>query len=238
MSQTNGNEKVPTPLQLEAIEKETKAFECPNCHIHLQFRLSVKVVGVQESLTAEENAARDGRPLTPKATKDPLAEKANPPMGDKRPGLLRLVEYYRDIGILAAFEQVAADLHSHQLPKDMGGFFLTWMRTSVRANLIPKLALRRLINEFDDGMIEVWHSQLIAAVVSDGRLRCFVPMHLLRGETIRAGGGSKTSLRTSATEERLDNWIRTKHGYVLGGGAMFQEMQKQAKGNFELTVKS
>lgn len=224
---------VKTPLQLEQIEKETRGFTCPNCNHHWQFRVQVKVVGVQPTLSGEEVAARDGRPLTPKKTVDDKATDANPPMGVNRPQLVRLAQYYKEVGILPAFEQVASELLSHQIPNDMGKFFLTWLTTTVPATLIPKLALRRLINEFGAGQIGVYHAQGIAAVVSDGQLRCFVPMHLLRGEIIRAGNGSNTKLRTLATEERLDSWIRTKHGYVYGHGMLFSEMKKQARGSFD-----
>lgn len=227
------SEEPKTPQQVEAIEKETRGFECPGCGQHWQFRVAVKVLGIQPTPTAEEVAERDGRPVTPKKTADPLSAANNPPMGDKRPSLARAVAYYRDTGVLGAFEEVSKDLHAHQLPKDMGKFLLTWLSTCVQATLIPKIALRKLINEFDAGQIEVWSAQQIGAVISDGQLRCFVPMHLLRGEVIRAGGGSNTKLRTMATEERLDTWIRTKHGYVYNHGALFQEMQKQARGSFD-----
>lgn len=229
-----------TPQQLEAIEKETRQFVCPSCGECWQFRLSVSVKGVQRPPTPEESATRDGRPyIPPKHPKSAAVvyEDPNPPMGNNRPALVRLVQYYREIGVLAAFEQTVAEAKSHQLPKDMGGFFLTWLGKCVKANLIPKLALRKLINEFDDGQIEVWHSDLIAAVVSDGKLRAFVPIHILRGELVRLGKLSSTRLRTRATDERLDNWIRTKHGYVLGTGAMFSELQRQAKGSFDVTVR-
>lgn len=236
MESNNGEQRLKTPLQLEAIKKETRAFTCPNCNQNLQFQVIVKVANVHAPLTAEEVAARDGRPLTPKKVKDvPLA---NLPMGNRRPALVRLAQYYRDIGILGAFEEVAKELLAHQLPKDMDSFFLTWLRTSTKASLIPKLSLRMLINEFNDQHIEVFSSQQIGGIVSDGKLRCFIPMHLLRGEVVRLGGGSNTKLRTKATEDRLERWIRTKHGYVYGEGLMFGEMQKQARGQFELTVKN
>lgn len=222
-----------TPIQIEAIEKETRGFECPSCHEHFQFRVTVAVKGIQPTLTGEEVAERDGRPLMPKGTPDPISAINNPPMGDDKPSVVRLLHYYKDIGILDAFEQVLKEHFADKMPKDIGKFFLTFLRTSVKASLIPKLALRRLINEFDDGLIEVYTAQQIAAVVSDGKIRCFVPAHLLRGEVVRLGGGSNTKMRTRATEERLDTWIRTKHGYVFGAGPMFQEMQKQARGSFD-----
>lgn len=221
-----------TPQQLEAIEKETRAFVCPNCGEHWQFRVSVQVKGIQPTPTGEEIAERDGKLSAPKKPVN-----ANAPMDLARPALQRLKEYYRETGLLDAFEQTVSDIKAHQLPNDIGNFFLSWLKKCVVANQIPKLALRKLINEFDDGQIEVWHSDEIAAVLSNGKLRAFVPTHILRGELVRMGIASTTRLRTMATEERLDNWIRTKHGYVLGTGAMFSELQRQAKGNFELTVR-
>lgn len=218
-----------TAVQIEDIEKETRAFDCPNCGYHMQFRLSVKVNTVQRTLSGEEAAERDGLP-EPRRKLTP--EEANPPMGINRPQLVRLGQYYRDIGITSAFESVVKELMAHQLPPDMNKFFLTWLTTTTKASLIPKLALQRLINEFR-GEIGVYHAQGIGAVVSNGQLRCFVAMHLLRGEIIRAGNGSNTKLRTRATDERLDAWIKTKHGYVYGKGLLFTEMQKQAKGSFE-----
>lgn len=218
-----------TAVQVEDIDKETRAFDCPQCGYHMQFRLSVKVLTVQRTLSGEECAERDGRELPPRKL---TPEEANPPMGVNRPKLVRLGQYYQDVGIIPAFEIVAKELLSHQLPNDMNKFFLTWLTTTTKASLIPRLALQRLINEFN-GEIAVYHAQGIGAVVSNGQLRCFMPMHLLRGEIIRAGNGSNTKLRTRATEERLERWIKTRHGYVYGAGMLFSEMQKQAKGGFD-----
>lgn len=220
-----------TAVQLEAIEKETRGFDCPNCGHHMQFRVAVKVLTVQQTLSGEEVAERDGRTLAPPKRKL-TPEEANPPLGVNRPQLVRLGQYYQDVGIISAFESVAKELLSHQLPTDMNRFFLTWLTITTRATLIPKLALQRLINEFR-GEINVYHAQGIGAVVSSGQLRCFVAMHLLRGEVIRVGNGSNTKLRTLATEEKLDAWIKTKHGYVYGAGLLFSEMQKQARGSFD-----
>lgn len=238
MTEMNGDGKLKTPLQVEAIEKETRGFDCPVCHTHLQFRVQVRVVGVQETLTGEEAAIRDGAPIpVKKLAKVPATVTVPPEIAAEHLRISRLLHYYEDSGILGAFVDVATELKAHQMPKDTKQFFLNWLKTCIVAPLIPKFALRKLINEFDDGTIEVQHAQGIGAVISNGQLRCFVPMHLLRGEVIRAGGGSNTKLRTMATDAGLDTWIRTKHGYVLGGSAMFTEMKKSAKGNFELTVK-
>lgn len=238
MTNQNGSNGLKTPLQLEMIEKETRAFECPNCHQRLQFRLGVVVTGVQAPPTPEESALRYGLPPPlVKASKDHPEKVVDHQMAAENLRLKRLVQFYKDSGIMSAFLEIASDLKSHQMPKDTDTFFLNWLRTCTTALLIPKFALRKLINEFKDGQIEVQHSQGIGAVISDGTLRAFVPMHLLRGEVIRAGGGSNTKLRTSATDAGVDNWIRTKHGYVVGTGVMFQELKRQAKGSFELTVK-
>lgn len=211
------DERELTPLQVEEINKETRGFQCPSCRKHLQFRVAVKVTAVMPTLTGEEVAARDAGMSLP-------IEKAS---------ITRLLGYYRDVGILDAFTQVVKEHFADKMPNDPDKFFLTFLKTSVRATMIPKLALQRLINEFDGGNIEVYTAQQIAAVVSDGTLRCFVPAHLLRGEVVRMGKGSNTKLRTRATEERLETWIRTRHGYVVGRGLMFQEMQKQARGDFD-----
>lgn len=231
----NGNEVAKTPLQLEAIEKETRSFECPKCGEHLQFRLSVTVKGVQKTPSGEEHAARNGQLYIPPKPKAILTE--DPQLHAERLRLQRLVQFYKDSGIMSAFLDIASELKAHQMPKDTDTYFLNWLRTCVTASLIPKFALRKLINEFSDEQIEVQSAQGIGAVISDGTLRAFVPMHLLRGEVIRAGGGSNTKLRTLATDVGVDNWIKTKHGYVLGTSVMFQELKRQAKGSFELTVK-
>lgn len=226
-----------TSQQLEAIEKETRSFTCPNCGEHWQFRLSVHVKGIQPTLSPEEHAAKDGRPVMTKQEAKTTPNGASAQLNAESVRLMRLMQFYKDSGIFSAFIEIAAELKSHQMPKDTETFFINWIRTTTKAHLIPKFALRKLINEFNDSQIEVQHSQGIGAVISDGALRCFIPMHLLRGEVIRAGGGSNTKLRTLATDAGMDNWIRTKHGYVVGTSAMFQELKRQAKGSFELTVK-
>lgn len=237
MSNTNGSGGVErTPLQLEAIEKETRGFECPYCHNHLQFRLVVKVNAVQPTPSGAEVAERDGRVLAESNKNNSLSGDELKVQAESQ-RLQRLMQFYKDSGIFDAFIEIAEELKAHQMPKNRETFFLNWLRTCVKASLIPKFALRKLINEFNDELIEVQHSQGIGAVISDGTLRAFVPMHLLRGEVIRAGGGSNTKLRTSATDAGVEHWIRTKHGYVLGSSVMFQELKRQAKGSFELTVK-
>lgn len=204
------------PLVLPQSSDKSNQFNCPHCATTLQFRVNLTVRGVRE-------VDGDGAFMTPSGQAQPVSLKSQ-----------RLMDFYRETGILGAFRDVVSEVKSAQLPHDIGGFLLVWLKTATLVS-VPRLALRRLASEFG-GVIEVYHAQGIAAIVSDGVVRSFAPIYLLRGELVRAAKGSRISVKTQANDAQMDTWIRTKHGYVVGTGAYFNEMKRKSAGSFDTSA--
>jgi hypothetical protein len=216
------NENVVTPLEIEAIEKETKAFECPNCGIHLQFRTVVKVSGVQVSQTGAEKAATEGRPQTPPKI---LLQDEN----------ARIIAAATEGGALLAFENALKTENPNYKGAHTGKYFLTWLQAARRIKA-HQLGLRQCLIEREReaaGDLELWGFQYVAAVLADGEFRCFLPMSLAKGkpvDVLQANGGGEMATRRHY--ETATEWIRTRFGYVAGRGLLLSEMRKRAAGDF------
>lgn len=210
------NEK--TPLQIEEIEKETRAFECPNCHMHWQFRVRVNVTGVGRTLTGEEFAARENnQPIAPRFTS----------------GAQQILDEAEATGILPAFKSVfTSGANANQIPNDLEAYFLTWL-TKAQRKPAPQFGIRLCLPKEDRvGNLELYTFQQVTAVLSDGFFRAFLPTPLVKGETIKPLVRTNGMLHSGDTVN-LEMWVRTKYGYVSHRGALFAEMQRKCVGEFD-----
>lgn len=226
-------DKVRTLENIEAVEKETRAFECPNCSAHLQFMVRVNVFGVKESMTGEEVSVRDGRPLPPAPT--PAAPNGN----GGSPAQARLVEAMKADGTFEAFTKTVDATLPAGRPKNVEKFFLTFLETCTPI-AVPSSVLRKIIGELKtmgepEGFITVYSAQQVALVTVDGEPKLFTPVRLLRGERVRLSANAQVRLRIRAKEESIEHWIRTRNGYVVGRGELFNELARKRPGEFANT---
>src|SRR5688572_8935466 len=102
-----------TPLKIEAIEKETKAFDCPSCGAHLQFLVRVSVMGVHEAEQPE-----------------PRAKPTKPPLAAKPKTLYPATEQAKSIGVFDAFVSTIRTSTPHNVPTDLERYFSMWLNRS------------------------------------------------------------------------------------------------------------
>jgi hypothetical protein len=221
-----------TPLQLEAIEKETRAFNCPTCGEHLQFRLSVQVKGVQVPPSSDEVALRDGSPLPVKKTTRVVMTKAI--RNDST-----AVQQAKTDGTWDAYVTAIKAAYPQQQPKDLSEFFDKWLNAATRLRT-PQFAIRSCLPVEDrDGDLELWVFSSLAAVVVNGRLKTFVPYQLVKGEPLpdSLALSSNGIERRKASSADLAIWVKTRNGYVAGKGLLFNELKGKRAGQFETTVR-
>jgi hypothetical protein len=203
-------------------DPHSKVFECPCCNARLQFKVKVNVFGVYELGENDE--------LQPKRPPVGLL-----PMKDRfTEGEQRLIAELRENGIYSAFETAVNAALQTNIPKNMGRYLLTFLTRALPIKS-PQFAIRQCLPEGDAaGNLEMWCLNQTVAVLADGEFRVFLPLSLVRGEKLKsltAGNG------TINKQEGMDvsEWVRTRHGYVAGRGALFTEMRKKAAGSFANT---
>lgn len=204
-----------TPLGSELIDKESRAFSCPNCKARIQFLLRVKVYGVKE-VSPEEDTDTTNRTR--------MKAEAN---AEQR----EIVELAKQEGVIEALRQ-AVEASSTSKPRDIEQFFLTFISNATRTST-PEFALRQCLVDKTDakGNLELYTLNGIGAVLADGVFRVFMPTELIQGKPLKrlgVKGGAPTSKETTT----LEVWVKTRYGYVVGRGAYMSELRRRAIGAF------
>lgn len=199
-------------------DPRSKVFECPHCNMRLQFKAKVSVYGVYELNDEDEILPRS----ISAAPKDALT-----------PSERTVIESLRVSGVLAAFETaVRADPVSNA--KDIERYLLTFIARAVPMKS-PQFAIRQCLPEEESfGDLEMWCLNKTVAVLADGEFRAFLPIELVRGNSLRslsAGNGGVSAKAGMGVQE----WVKTRYGYVTGRGAFMSELRKRAIGEFANT---
>jgi hypothetical protein len=206
-----------TPLKIEAIKKETKAFDCPSCGAHLQFLVRVSVIGVHEAEEPEVRPKKAPVPTPKPKTVYPAAEQA------------------KIAGVFDAFVSTIQTSTPHNVPADLERYFSMWLNRSHKVKT-PQFAIRPCLEASErEGDLELYAFQNIAAVVRDGYLHSFLPYQFIKGKQIAATLSANGNGIQKTEHLDLPQWIKTRNGYVAGRGALFQELKGKAAGNFANT---
>lgn len=212
-----------TAMQLEEIEKETRAFVCPVCSTHLQFRVRVNVSSVGLASTTEEIAARDGVPVLEGAEarrKRELVENNQ-----------EFLASAKALGVFDAFN-TALDAQGKHLPNHRDSYFIKWLENATRLR-VPQFGIRQCLPEDDRaGDLELWGYARVAAVIADGEFRAFVPRDLIDGGQV-ASLTAGTNGITVKKQIDLPMWVRTRFGYVERPGEFAAELRKHSIGAFQ-----
>lgn len=222
-----------TPEQIAAIEKETRSFICPTCGDHLQFRVTVQVKAIQPSPLADEIALRNGTALPEKQITRVTTVKS---VRDDPASVLQA----KSDGTWNAFLTTIAAARPQQQPKDLSSFFDSWLRSATQIRT-PQLAIRPCLPLEDrNGDLELWAFSYIAAIIVNGRLKTFIPYQLIKGEPLPASlsnNGNGVERRKGSSAD-LAVWVKTRNGYVVGKGLLFNELKGKRAGQFETTIRS
>lgn len=92
--------------------------------------------------------------------------------------------------------------------------FLAWLKRAAQAKL-PSDELAAIASLYG-GRIEVYQLNSLAGVVANGYLKGFVPYMSLK---------TKAARMPLERQQILGEWLRSKHGYIVGKGAFFQAMR-------------
>lgn len=200
-----------TSLKLQAIEKESRAFNCPKCKTHLQFIVRVKVMGVHPAESSEED-----HPIEIKQSRasDRLDAQQQ-----------RLIDQYRKSGLLKAFEDTLRTA-DEVVPKNLENYLLVWLNNA-KPVLVPKLSLQLLVNGLDTpaSAIAAYTYQSVTAIITRGNLRCFIPTRMLKGELMAASKGSSLRLRVNADENKVKEWVHVRGAHAIAGSEFLKEIQ-------------
>ena len=215
-----------TTLELEAIEKETRKFTCPCCQTELQFRTRINITSVGLASTREEIAERDGREVA---------------IGKKEIARNQLLNQHEAVlttakkcGVFDAFNR-ALDVTPYNTPTDRDKYFIQWLKNASKQKA-PQYAIRQCLEAQDiaaQGDLELFGTQNVSVILSDGEFKVFVPKKLISGEVIETltfeNGGIKAKRQTD-----LQTWIRTKYGYVAKSKEFSNELRKHSIGGLQV----
>jgi len=203
-------------------DPRAKTFQCPCCDAKLQLKVQVSVFGVFE--INDENELLISKDPKPAVVKDRLT-----------PEERALFESLRPSGLYSAFENAArASLYTNA--KDMEKYFLTFIQSAVPVKT-PQFAIRQCLpDDEQEGDLELWQLNTVCAVIANGEIRAFFPVELVKGKPLRSPlAASGKSITTSKESIGINDWVKTRNGYVAGRGLLFKELRGKAAGNFANT---
>jgi hypothetical protein len=202
----------------EGLRPWKKHIECPHCHKRLKLNFKLKLNEVLlDSGDAEAGKDRDESRFLPDE--------------------LRLIRQAQETGMLEAFKD-AWNTNNLQSPlsyeKSVSKAFLQYLKLATTKR-VPSFVLNAFYKEFP-GQLAFNGANGVVAVISDGKLCAFFPQKLVVGGKLgKIGGGQSTAsfgAKLPVNENALNEWIRTKHGYVAGRGLYFEAMQMRSRGDF------
>ena len=204
--------------------RRTNEFNCPCCGERLQFTMNVQLRRVV-ALRTGEHWAKGGDQSQQVEERQRLEIE----QGEK-------IKALKDSGLYDAFVDAVKQLPGQYQIKEsnIGTHLLAFIEKSNEMRL-PSWARAGLTKTFNGSKVQAFSLSTISAVVVDGLTRVFVPTALLKGETISSLTASGAEIISTTEKRTLTTWIRTKHGYVVGNGAMWDEMRKKSKGAFANT---
>ncbi len=130
-----------------------------------------------------------------------------------------LLQTAKASGLFDAFARALIAEKEHTgVPSDIEEFFTTFMR-NMEPVIVPKMSLAAWMDEFG-GRIEVYGTNGVLAVVSDGEIKEFMPNRFVRRSTTMRG----PQLPTAAL---FENWTKGRYGYVPSGSGVFAQAMRQ-----------
>lgn len=184
-----------------------RQFECPSCGCALVVPIDIEVHPVENS--DEPNPSQDWLERQPASVKG-------------------LVETGEVTGMLAAFIEAHKKADS-SIPGDYRKVFVEFFRTA-KPRPVPQLVMDRYSREFPARRLEFHSATGVIAVIADKAVVAFAPVSTICGSPIRLTHGGKLKGRLDVTAQSLEEWIRTRFGYVASPGPMLDQMKRRSIG--------
>jgi hypothetical protein len=187
---------------------------CPHCGERISVELNVRLINVRPADSLDENGSDQ------KAQSFQEYEQ-------------RILDLAKQHDIIRGFVD-AWNTHNIEGPLNndyvSSRAFLGFLRRATPKR-VPQFVLDTYCKQFPGRLTFVAHNGVIA-VCSNGTLCGFFPVRFITREKVNAIGSGFDPVSLPATERQLEEWIRTKHGYVIGRGPFFEAMQRRSKGEF------
>jgi hypothetical protein len=131
--------------------------------------------------------------------------------------------------MIETWRKIFTQVHG-AVPKLAAKAFLAWTRV-LQPKPLPPEVNRFFSGEYPGQSCRIVHSNGIAAILVEDVLTQLIPTTLLDGDALKGQAGVIRSGRTDIS--KIENWIRTKYGYVAGSGTMLTELRKRCYGAFD-----
>lgn len=166
---------------------------------------------------------------------DPLNGEPKPALGLRNASLENLSREQKDLilaahktGIIKIFDKCVRIVKSDQIPNSMDKYFVTIMRTCVQ-KAIPRFALDLFRKKCTSSNVELWTSQGIGILVSNGLIRSIIPVELVFGKSFSGGNGKAQFIQKAAEPEELEQWLN-ENIFSLGQRVSFSQTHTKALG--------
>jgi hypothetical protein len=138
----------------------------------------------------------------------------------------------RAAGVVGAFAQAVAHLPQQSRPADPARFLMTWL-AKAGPRVVPPFAVAVLKARYPRQRLTFYAADGIVAVMGEGVLLGFVPMHLVIGRPVKGLAANRAIKgRLQAEPGPLEDWVRTRFGYVAGRGLLLEVLQQRSYGDF------
>lgn len=164
-------------------QEKRRLAECPHCGkpIRVTFRIQVEVTD-----GSEEAGNFDWKTLLPHDVRS-------------------LLEAAIATGLMKAFsETVFAAKPPDQVPRDLERYFVTILG-KMMMRVVSKRIHMVLYRHFGSRELQFWSTDSVGMVVSDGRIRAFLPATLVIGKNIKSLTGKR--IVEYAEESSLEQWF-------------------------------
>jgi len=131
-------------------------------------------------------------------------------------------------GVVTTFAEAVKERVGQSVPRNMESYLVVWVKTA-QPRRPPRHAHEALRREWGNDY-QVWQAHEIVGIVAGGMLRAFAPLAWLEGVKIKSLRGD-TGKRI-VDPGRVDEWIRTRFGYVPRGAATAALLQQKSIGAF------
>lgn len=143
--------------------------------------------------------------------------------GFSKPSEIALGEALESSGAAAAYVQTHEHVNNVLKIKDPVRAALRFVLRSICVAL-PKESRAVIKAHFGDCQVMAGPNDQVGMVVKDGKAVAFVPLV------------KESSVRGLKTPNVLEAWVRSKHGYIAGGGVFLDAMRARSVGDFARIV--
>jgi hypothetical protein len=147
-----------------------------------------------------------------------------------------ILELGETLKIVPAFATAYQEANPRQYTlANPGKQFLAFLHTASPLQMQSAPAIRMAIQaQFPEASdISVLRSLNVSALVLDGALTWFVPSNTLKAPRVEPSNGHLKVKELTEPMQRLENWIRTRNGYVPAESRIFlEELRRRTPGHF------